>query len=167
MTKYDTEIYQVRSGNIYDDGGQLISTDQVVTLADGYYLVTQAECCNVERTWPGTTGGDFHIAGPHDSLAAARDELTGILVAIEARDSQHDWDSDYVGSQSFTLAEARQYVAELRLRAETDPKFAYPDPYDAAANQTITPLPGSDGENWYGWEFRIVRYTDSGRLVLQ
>ena len=71
------------------------------------------------------------------------------LCSIQARDAQHDWDSDYVGSESMPLSEARLALADLRHEAETDPGDA------ANAEERAAGL--SDGKtHWGGWTFRIV-----------
>lgn len=66
---------------------------------------------------------------------------------IEASDPNHNWDSDYVSSESFTLAEAREYIKELQNRAETDPTDGDEAP---------------DGISWLGWSFRIRAENDHG-----
>lgn len=60
---------------------------------------------------------------------------------IEAMDDTHEWDSDYVGSESYTVEAAQAYVYELEERAANDP-----------ANEDGC----SDGVSWNGWVFRIL-----------
>ena len=66
---------------------------------------------------------------------------------IEARNtderSHANWDSDYVTNESMTLADARQYIVELRTAAERTT-------IDANDNDT----------DWRGWEFRIRAEVD-------
>lgn len=67
---------------------------------------------------------------------------------IDARHENHgnNWDSDYVGNETMTEAEAEKYMAELEARSE----------YDDPDGET----PGEDGNNWYGWEFRLCELED-------
>jgi len=60
---------------------------------------------------------------------------------IEARDETHDWDSDYVSSETWTLGEAREYI---RL---------------AESGQS------PDDQDWTGWEFRICMDHGDGAYV--
>ncbi len=53
--------------------------------------------------------------------------------SIEASDHEHDWDSDYVGTESYTLDDARKYMRELE-----------------------------DDDDWDGWYFRLLRCDDDG-----
>lgn len=66
---------------------------------------------------------------------------------VEAMDDRHEWDSDYVGSESYTVEVARAYVCELEERAANDP---------ANADEC------SDGISWAGWIFRIRAEDDDG-----
>jgi hypothetical protein len=52
---------------------------------------------------------------------------------IEASQDGRDWDSGYVGSESYSLGDAREYVTELK---------ADPD--------------------WSGWVFRILQEDEDG-----
>jgi len=67
---------------------------------------------------------------------------------IEAADDDHEWDSDYVGSESYEIDEALQYLDELRARETSDPEND-----DECA----------DGVSWRGWSFRLCGFDERGR----
>lgn len=69
------------------------------------------------------------------------------LCIIEASDDTHEWDSDYVGTGSMALDEAKARVAELETRARTDKPDANECP---------------DGISWRGWHFRLLQEDDDG-----
>lgn len=90
-------------------------------------------------------------AAAQSAEAAARAAgANQISCIIEARDSRHAWDSDYVGNDTYTLSEARAVVAGLRQRAKTDP----PQSED------------TDEDSWRGWEFRIRAENENGCYCL-
>jgi len=72
---------------------------------------------------------------------------------IEASNATHEWNSDYLGTESMSVEQARAEMARLQARAETDP-----EPHDDGNDEAT-----EDGFSWRGWSFRLLIDRGDGR----